>query len=88
MASKIVSIDRLSTNENMQKALAIVQRFMLVSDGDGHNYVIPLHLVAEFDAVLASAEEPDWSEVDLSKYEQYALNGSPRRLTFTDPQVS
>lgn len=86
--TKIKSIDRHPTDEKQQKALALVERFCLVSDGSGHRYTIPVYLKVEFerwDSVFESEGEEMYNE-DPNKFDEYRLDDG--MLTFTDPKVS
>jgi hypothetical protein len=60
------------------------QRYTVVSDDDGHEYVIPVEQRDEFYAWLADEERSTYEEND--RYDEYRLNGGT--LTFTDPQTS
>jgi hypothetical protein len=82
--SKISHIDRKPTDEQAEKNRAILERWTLVSDESGHNYVIPLHLKIEFDDWNESDTEED--DFDPDKYEQYRIEGG--LLTFVDPKVN
>ena len=55
------------------------KRFTLVSDDDGHRYVIPVDMLPKF---WLFVEEPEDDEFD---FEKYRIDGGT--LTFTDPKV-
>lgn len=55
------------------------ERFQLVSDDDGHWYIVPLTLVNEFYA----ADDDTLN----AKFDEYRTGGSPALYSFTDPQL-
>jgi hypothetical protein len=61
-----------------------IVRFMIVSDDDGHDYVIPAEKRAEWREYIEAAygddppDEPEWVR---------AIGGSLSLLTFTDPVI-
>lgn len=57
------------------------QRFQLVSDDSGHDYVVPVEEVKAFYAWLEDEERSTYEECD--KYEDCRVEGG---LTFTDPK--
>ena len=57
-------------------------RFTIVSDDDGHDYVIPVKLVKEFFEWLDEDEE---DRTEPEKFDEYRHNGG--RITFTDPRI-
>ena len=56
------------------------QRFRLVSDNDGHDYVIPVEKTNEFYKWLDDEERSTYDE--CGKYDEYRTE----RFTFTDPR--
>jgi len=79
----IKSIDRNPTDERHEKNLAIVERYCLVSDEDGHNYVIPLARKIEFDVWQETDAESEDFKCEL--FSEFRIEGG--LLTFTDPKV-
>jgi hypothetical protein len=69
------------TDEKTEKALAVIQRFRLVSDESGHEYAIPVYKTDDFYKWVQATENGDEFEGD--DFEQYRVEGM---LTFTDPQ--
>ena len=62
----------------------MAQRWILVSDDDGHDYCIPAEKQDQFREWVESDEyESDYRGPD---YAGYALGGSPTQLTFENPQ--
>jgi hypothetical protein len=55
-----------------------------VSDGDGHEYVIPLYLKTEFDTWNEMDAESE--EFNSNQFNEYMLGGG--LLTFTDPKIN
>lgn len=61
------------------------QRWMIVSDDSGHDYVIKVEEEKDFDAWVAATEADEDTELD---FDEYRIGGSPRMLSFTDPTFS
>lgn len=59
-----------------------VQRHTVVSDNDGHEYVIPVEKVEQFYIWLEDEELSTYE--DCERYDEYRVNGG--KLTFTDPK--
>jgi hypothetical protein len=78
--SKILSLDKKPTDEKHEKNLAILERFTLVSDNDGHEYVIPLARKIEFDKWVEA------EDFDCDRFNEFRIEGG--LLTFTDPKVN
>jgi hypothetical protein len=62
-----------------------LQRYKLLSDDDGHYYIIPVEKTKQFRRWVDAA--PYWEGYREENFEGRALGGSPSLLTFTDPQV-
>ena len=58
-------------------------RYKIVSDNDGHDYVIPAHLDDEF-YKWVDAEENDEVYDGYEDFNEFRMNTN--NLTFTDPQ--
>lgn len=69
---KVKSIDRKPTNEQHEKNLAIIERYRLIRDANGEDYVIPVHATQDFYA-------------SPGKFASCRIDGGV--LTFTDPKV-
>lgn len=61
------------------------QRFMLVSDDDGHNYVILTSEEKAFDKWVDATCSGDY-DYEGQSFDDKRLSGSVRRLTFLDPR--
>ena len=59
-------------------------RFCFVTDGEGHNFLIPTELSLDFYGDLEVGEEDAYAEFS-NKYGQYAID-SMTNWTFTDPR--
>ena len=70
-----------TTDEKTEKALAVTQRFRLVSDESGHKYAIPVYKTDDFYKWSEAMENGD--EFECDDFEEYRVEGL---LTFTDPQ--
>jgi hypothetical protein len=70
------------TDEKNEKNLAIIERYCLVSDGDGHDYVIPVHKTADFHCWVDAMENNYETDFDFN---DCRIEGG--LLTFTDPKV-
>lgn len=79
----IKSIDKKPTDEKNEQNLRILERFTLVSDDDGHKYIIPVARKLEFDAWLRATEDSDFSDPG---FDEFRIDGG--LLTFTDPKVN
>jgi hypothetical protein len=61
------------------------QRYTIVSDNDGHDYVIPVGEDEQFYAWVDAMEDgQDYAGKD---FEPYRLGGSLSLLSFTDPRA-
>jgi hypothetical protein len=69
----------------MKKQTLKGRRMCLMSDGDGHYYVIPASLRNEFNQLLEESEAKDDHTEFCDEFDEYRING-PHTLTFTDPQ--
>ena len=58
------------------------QRFTVVSDNDGHEYMIPVEKVEEFYKWLEDEELSTYEACD--RYDEYRIDGG--RLTFENPR--
>lgn len=61
------------------------QRYTIVSDNDGHDYVIPVGEDEQFYAWVDAMEGDQ--DYDGKDFEQHRLAGALSLLTFTDPRV-
>jgi hypothetical protein len=84
MAAKIKSISGTPTDEKHERNLAIVERWTLVSDESGHDYVIPVYRLVEFREWNEMDTESE--EFDCERFNEFRLDGGT--LTFTDPKVN
>jgi hypothetical protein len=80
----VKSIDKKPTDEKAEKNLRILERFTLVSDESGHEYVIPVARKIEFDTWNQMDTESE--DFDCSLFEEFRIGGG--LLTFTDPKVN
>lgn len=60
------------------------QRYRLVRDDSGHQYIIPEEQVESFHACLEGWEEGGWQAFEDNRFDDYRVNRSG--WTFTDPQ--
>jgi len=60
-----------------------MKRFRLLSDDDGHHYLIPVGKEGEFEAWLQEIADEDYSS---KGFDDCRISGSPELLTFTDPK--
>jgi hypothetical protein len=81
--SKIKCINHTDSSLEQEKRIASVERFCLVEDDDGHWYCIRRIMLEAFNKWVEAMENDEETELD---FEQYRLDGSPERITFTDPQ--
>lgn len=84
MTASIHRIDKTLTNEAAEKGALLLERFTLVSDDDGHRFVIPLSRLTEFNEWLESDMESE--SFNPNKYDEFSLDGG--LLTFCDPAVN
>jgi hypothetical protein len=80
----IKSINKKPTDEKNEQNLRILERFTLVSDESGHEYVIPVARKIEFDTWNAMDTESEDFECEL--FNEFRIEGG--LLTFTDPKVN
>lgn len=68
-----------------KKKTSKTERWILISDDDGHWYLIPASRHEEFDKLLYTGDEEceDFNDVFGEMY----INGSPSLVTFTDPKI-
>lgn len=59
------------------------ERYTIVSDDDGHDFVIPADKVDDWHEYMKSDYFDDTNERDYARY----INGALTRLTFTDPVI-
>lgn len=62
---------------------AEVQRWCFAKDDDGHTFLIPAHMKAQFEELLY--KDDDFEEFNDVFY-QYGIGGGAEGYTFTDPQ--
>jgi hypothetical protein len=60
------------------------KRWCLVSDDDGHSYVIPAESRDEFEKWVEATSNDE--EFEGEDFEKYSLGGNPECVTFTDPK--
>lgn len=84
MSAKINSIDKKPTDEKHERNLRILERWTLVSDESGHEYVIPIARKIEFDTW--SQMETELEEFNCELFNEFRIEGGT--LTFTDPRVN
>lgn len=84
MSTKIKRIDRTETTEEVERSALLVERFTLAKDGDGHEYVLPISRLVEFEAW--DATDPESEDFDCGKFDEYRYDGG--LLTFTDPATN
>lgn len=58
------------------------KRYCLVSDNDGHHFVIPCDRIVDFEAWLEQVERDGDAE---TPFYAFALGGSPTNLSFEFP---
>jgi len=81
--SKVQAI-KGSTDDEHEKNLAIIERSTQVSDESGHEYVIPVHKLLEFEEWNEMDTESE--DFDCERFDEFRIDGG--RLTFTDPRVN
>ena len=59
-------------------------RYTIVSDDDGHDYVIPADKVEDWHEYMKSDYFDDTNERDYARH----INGPLTRVTFTDPVLT
>lgn len=59
-------------------------RYKLLSDGDGHDFVVPVDKEGDFNAHLESVYDGSGDEIPMPEG-VYSLGGSPSMLTFSLP---
>ena len=83
---KILNIKRHKTDEKTEAALAVCERYRIVSDGDGHEYIIKVWQTNEFYQWVEWSEDVEydtpWTGHDFN---EDRIDGGV--LTFTDPKV-
>ena len=62
-------------------------RYKLLSDDDGHDFVVPVEQEKAFDLWLQSVYDPMCEDLPMPEGVQ-SIGGSPSLLTFTDPQIA
>lgn len=60
-------------------------RYKFKNDGDGHWFLIPVELDAEFNRLLHEGENDYYAEFN-NKFEEFYTGCSPSSYTFTDPE--
>ena len=60
----------------------LCKEYMLISDDDGHWYVIPAELESEFDKWVEDTSDPFSLQSPDADFEEYRIGGSPRRIKF------
>lgn len=71
--------------EAQTKATSEPQRFRLLSDDDGHDYIIPVGEEKQFEAWVAATSNDE--EYEGKSYEDKAIGGAPSLISFTDPRI-
>jgi hypothetical protein len=84
MTASIHRIDKTLTNEAAEKGALLLERFTLVSDDDGHKFVLPLSRLTEFNEWLAT--DPESEEFNCDRFNEFIFEGG--LLTFLDPAVN
>lgn len=81
---KIVNIKKHKTDEKTEQALATCERYRLVTDGDGHEYIIKVWQTNDFYQWVDYMEDHEgvWTGHDFN---EDRIDGGV--LTFTDPKV-
>ncbi len=84
---KVKSIDKKPTDEKYEKNLAIIERYRIISDESGHQYVIPVWKTEMFLAWARAIETDDeeYFANDSTNFNDCRVDGG--LLTFTDPKV-
>ena len=80
--AKLKCINRQPTDEKHEKNIALIERYRVISDESGHDYVIPVYKTKEFEAWVRATEDGDNSNYD---FDDCRIDGGV--LTFTDPKV-
>ena len=84
MVAKVKRIDKTQTDLQTEKNLKLLERFTLVSDGDGHEFVIPVSQLKTFESWLEM--DPESEDFDCERFNDFRIDGG--LLTFTDPAVN
>ena len=82
MAATLKRIDKTQTDLQTEKNLKLLERFALVHDNDGVQYVIPLNRKQEFDAWVLTFQK----RVEPSRFMEFKYSNG--LLTFLDPAVN
>lgn len=69
--------------QKSEKSRKTQQRYRLVSDNDGHWYLIKIKEEAEFDQWVAATCNDEETEFN---FDDDRISGSPSMITFTDPK--
>ena len=81
-----INLDNTKFASPTDIALAQAQRWRLLSDDDGYDYLVPAEKEKEFDAWLREAYDGGDPEGYL-RFGCVSLGCSPTCLSFTDPKV-
>jgi len=83
MKTQSKSVQKRLAIQQGQQAAKPVQRYRLLSDDDGHDYLIPVGQEELFYQWIEALE--NYEETELN-FDDVRLNGAPSRLSFTDPK--
>jgi len=83
MKTQSKSVQKRPAIQQGQQAVKPAQRYRLLSDDDGHDYLIPVGQEELFYQWMEALENYEETELD---FEDARLNGVPARLSFTDPK--
>jgi hypothetical protein len=83
---ELKNITKQPTDEKQEKALALVERYRIIKDNDGHDYVIKVWQTGEFYQWVAHEENDDAGYgYDGEGFEDSRIDGGV--LSFTDPRI-
>lgn len=71
--------------QGLLEAAADKPRFKMVSDDDGHRYVVPVEKVEEFGRWVEAG--PYWEGWQGEDFNDYAIGGAPSLVTFESPRT-
>lgn len=80
----IHKISRQPTSEEAEKGAVLTERWTLVRDDSGHQYIIPLARFTEFN--MWQEEDPESDEFNADLFNEFRFEGG--LLTFKDPAVN
>ena len=74
--------------EDLMQPSQLPQRWRLMSDNDGHDYLVPVGKEVDFDNWVDSFNGEDQGDPDgYLRLGCQSLGCCPTRLTFTDPRI-